>query len=47
MTATPSPESYEFQKAAIKKLLDIGVNFIDTAENYLAGAAETSLGNVL
>ena len=47
MMAMPTQESVDFQKAAIKKLLELGVNFIDTAEFYGAGAAETNLGTCL
>ena len=31
----------------IKKLLEYGVNFFDTAENYWSGQSETNLGTVL
>ena len=40
-------EKQEFQVAAIKKLLEHGVNFIDTAEAYGMGVAEISLGKAL
>ncbi|MCF7838609.1 MAG: aldo/keto reductase [Candidatus Marinimicrobia bacterium] len=34
-------------EAAVRKALDVGVNFIDTADAYGDGAAEAALGNLL
>eukprot|EP00347_Sterkiella_histriomuscorum_P013781 403363388 len=40
-------EDYEITRDAIKKCVDAGVNFFDTAEIYGDGAAETALGSAI
>lgn len=40
---TDTPESYELLRRAV----ELGVNFIDTAHRYTSGASETSIGNAL
>ena len=44
MVATQTEELIKFQPECIKKLLELGVNFFDTAEMYEGGACEANLG---
>src|SRR4051812_28563588 len=37
----------EQAEACLRRALDVGINFIDTANGYGRGAAETFLGNAL
>ena len=37
----------ETNTAIIKRAIELGVNFFDTAENYGAGQAEEALGRIL
>ena len=46
MTARDNPESRDFQKAVVKRCLEAGINFFDTAEYYQLGYAEKDLGRV-
>ena len=46
MGAFNTRENIDKQKAIISKLLEKGVNFFDTAENYSSGQAESNLGTV-
>lgn len=41
------PEEQENNTAIIKRALEHGINFFDTAENYGHGAAEVALGIAL
>ena len=40
-------EDEETNTAIIKRAIELGVNFFDTAENYGAGQAEEALGRML
>lgn len=37
-------DNYEITRDAIKKCLEYGINFFDTAEIYNKGSAETQMG---
>ncbi len=39
------PEHYEEDKNIIKRCIEAGINFFDTAEIYAMGESEITLGN--